>query len=159
MNTLQMAETDDRIVSGGVINVRLNTDKLFSNRRSDRLLFYRDDEEKNKWTKDELKTAAKKMRAMQDDFQRAGMHMIVIVVPDKSSTYGLYFRTNPTQGKYQSIMDGLAAEHVNSINLLEPFRRNLPGTVDLYYPDDTHLSPRGYRLMALVVSERLARDR
>jgi len=158
MNASRSSGPQDRFVSGPVVNLGLTTGRFFSNRRSDRLLFYREDEDKRLWTQEELDAAAKNLKDIQQRFERAGVHMVMIVIPDKSTTYGPWLRSRPKQGQYQTIMAGLAAGGVHAIDVLAEFRRKLPGTVDLYYPDDTHLSPTGYRLLASAIAERLGKE-
>lgn len=54
---------------------------------------------------------------------------------------------------YPDIFDELRKENVDFIDLLSHFRARLDSTVDLYNPNDTHLSVQGYLAMAEKVAD------
>ncbi len=152
-NTLRAASGDGRIVSRNVINVQLSTDKLFSNRKADRLLYYSEDELKKDWLKKDLATAVGKLKSIQTDLEKKGLRLVVIVVPDKSSAYRHYLADEASRDGYPDVFGQLKAAGVNNVDLLNVFQQAVGKTIDLYLPNDTHLSTQGYKLMASKVAD------
>ncbi|HEY8025697.1 MAG TPA: hypothetical protein VIF60_14095 [Burkholderiaceae bacterium] len=159
VNSFHMQPDSPRIVSGKVINVPLTTAKLFSNLESGRILFYRNDELKNGWTEEHLQATARNLKSLQDRFEKAGMHFLIVVIPDKSTVYGPYFAAAQPENKYAQEMKAFAAQAVNTIDLLTPFQAQLPGFVDLYSPNDSHLSVEGYRFLGEIIERQLLAQR
>ena len=155
VNRFRMAWSDGQIVSGDVINAPLSTDELFSNRRSDRLLYYIDDENKFSWSEKDMASAVGNLKLIQKGLLDKGLNFIVVVVPDKSSAYRKYLAVEGGKGKLLSINKRVKAAGVNSVELLDLFQKEVAGTVDLYLPNDTHLSTQGYKLMADKISHAL----
>lgn len=152
-NSLRAAMSNGRIVSGEVVNVPLVTDKLFSNRRSNRLLYYSDDDLKMAWSEKDMTVAVQNLKRIQDNLALAGLHLVVIVVPDKSTTYRKYMVDEARKVQFLDIYGQLKMAGVNNVNLLDSFQKAVEETVDLYLPNDTHLSTQGYRLMATKVAD------
>ena len=96
-----------RVVSGDAVNVQLSTDKLFSNRKANRLLYYAEDELKMNWSEKDKAAAVENLKYIQDDLAKKGMRLVVIVVPDKSSAYRKYFVREASMDGYPNIFDQL----------------------------------------------------
>ncbi len=155
INTIRMAWADDRISisSGGVVNAPLATGNLFSNYKSNRLLYYEEDESKLGWSKKDMTAAVVNLKRIQDDLAKKGLRLVVVVVPDKYSVYRQYLANEAIKEGYPNVFEQLKTAGVNNINLLTYFQQAVRETVDLYLPNDTHLSTQGYKLMALKVAD------
>lgn len=151
LNTWKLRHTQGTMRSGTVINAPLKPAcAAFSSRRADRLLYYAPDDRKLQWTAQQIAAAAANIRRIQDEFAAHGKTFIFVLVPDKSSVYRDCLaadkdsearkRINPTRA--------LLAAGVNTTDLMQVFQENANRITDLYLPDDTHLSPAGYILMA-----------
>jgi hypothetical protein len=155
INMFRMARSESRVVSGEVINEPLSTDRLFSNRKSNRLLYYAEDELKMGWSEKDMKASVDNLKLIQTDLTKKGLRLIVIVVPDKSSAYRPYLANEASRNGYPDIFEQLKAVGVNNANLLGVFQEAAGKTVDLYLPNDTHLSTQGYEIMASKVAEQI----
>jgi hypothetical protein len=151
-NMLRMAWSDSRISSGGVVNVPLTTGRFFSNRKSNRLLYYAEDESKLSWSKKDIAAAIATLKQIQDNLAKKGLRMVLVVVPDKSSVYRQYVTDKTGIAEYPNVFEQLTDAGVNNVNLLNSFQQAVEGTVDLYLPNDTHLGTQGYKLMASKVA-------
>lgn len=152
-NTLRATWSDGPIASGEVINALLSTDKLFSNRKADRLLYFAEDELKMSWSEKDQAVAVGNLKRIQDDLAKKGLRLVVIVVPDKSSAYRPYLANEASKSGYPDIFEQLKVAGVNNVNLLSFFQQSVGETVDLYLPNDTHLSTQGYKIMASKVAD------
>jgi hypothetical protein len=152
-NTLRAAWSKELIVSGEVINVPLSTGKLFSNRKANRLLYFAEDDLKISWSEKDQAAAVGNLKRIQDDLANKGLHLVVIVVPDKSSAYRQYLANKASRDGYPDIFAQLKAAGVNSVNLLSFFQQSVGDVVDFYLPNDTHLSTDGYKIMASEVAD------
>lgn len=152
INMFRMARSESRVVSGEVINEPLSTDRLFSNRKPNRLLYYAEDELKMGWSEKDMKAAVENLKLIQTDLTKKGLRLVVIVVPDKSSAYRPYLANEASRSGYPDIFEQLKAAGVNNVNLLGVFQEAAGKTVDLYLPNDTHLSTQGYEIMASKVA-------
>jgi hypothetical protein len=154
LNSLHIMLTDLRIVSGGVVNVPITSNKLFSNKKSKRLLYLLSDDTKKEWSNEEVVDGAKNLKKIQDRLEKQGLHFIVIVVPDKSSVYRKYMANKLDKYEFPDIFEGLNIAGVNNVNLLTFFKNVSDEIVDLYLPNDNHLSMEGYKAMALEISNK-----
>jgi hypothetical protein len=152
-NTLRALWSDGSMVSGEVINVPLSTDKLFSNRKASRLLYFAEDELKKSWSDKDQAAAVDNLKRIQYEFAKKGLRLLVIVVPDKSSVYRPYLSKEASKVGYPDVSEQLKTAGVNSVNLLSYFQHAAGETIDLYLPNDTHLSTQGYKLMASKVAD------
>lgn len=152
-NKLRMAWADSRITSAEVINVPLSTDRLFSNRNSNRLLYYAEDDFKMSWSEKDMATSVANLKRIQVELAKKSLRLVVVVVPDKSSAYRRYLANDASSVGYPDIFEQLKAAGVNNVNLLGFFQQAVGETVDLYLPNDTHLSTQGYKLMASKVAD------
>lgn len=149
-SSLKMAYTN-RAIRGGAINAPLiGNCALFSNRRADRILYYPEDELKLKWKQEEIESAITNALHLKDLAESRGKKLILLVVPDKLSVYQECLAENPhrNQLKQIDITRSLIAAGVSTPDLLTPFQDAASKVADLYFPNDTHLSPRGNILMA-----------
>jgi len=128
----------------------------FSNRRSDRLLYYMGDDRKKRWTDDEIKRAVANVRMLQNEFSRAGKRFIFVLVPDKSTVYQDCLIKHDAV-KLPNVTSQLILAGVHMPDLLTIFRADSDSVVDLYLPDNTHLSESGYLLMAARVEKFMGR--
>lgn len=154
-NMLRAAWSDGPMASGEVINVPLSTGKLFSNRKADRLLYFAEDELKTSWSEKDQAAAVGNLKRIQDDLAKKGLRLVVIMVPDKSSAYRPYLANEASKVGYPDVSEQLKTAGVNNVNLLSYFQHAAGETVDLYLPNDTHLSTQGYKLMATKVAEHI----
>ena len=123
---------------------------LFSNRRADRLLYLGQDEDKLHWRPEEVDRAIVTIKQIQKRFERQGKAFILVVVPDKLSVYQDCLKNDSRleARKRINITKLLIASGVNTPDLLSAFHDSSNSVVDLYYPNDTHLSESGYIFMA-----------
>ncbi len=157
-NEYRLLSAPDQIISGETVGARLRRSDLFSNRRSDWLLYYFDDALAHpEWSDQEIDAALLHLQDINDRIRKSGRRFVLIVVPDKSSVYRDYFARPPRESQYGQIIGQMAARGISAPDVLRYMKEQLPETKDLYYPNDTHFSPRGYQLLASLVEEVLKR--
>lgn len=144
---------EGRINSGDAINVPLSNASLFSNRWSKRLLYYAEDDDKKSWTQIDISTAVENLQKIQKRLEET--QFIFVIVPDKSTVYRPYMLDASVYAEYPNLYPFFKASGVNLIDLRTLFEKNVASTTDLYLPNDTHLSPSGYRMMASAIADRL----
>ena len=133
---------------GNTVNVAIRPGcARFSNKLSGRLLYYAGDDRKKRWTADEVRSAVNNVRMLQDEFTRAGKQFIFLLVPDKSSVYQHCFVERSPQ-RIPDATQQLILAGVNTPDLMTVFRNDSGKIEDLYFPDNTHLSERGYLVLA-----------
>lgn len=138
-----------------IVPFAMNDTALFSNREPGTALVYHEDLLKLGTRDDELRQHWCGLRALQDRVEADGRtQMIILMVPDKLSTYAPYIANLP-QG-YPAIIPALARYpglHFPRVDLA--FASALQGrAVDLFMPNDTHPGYLGHQLIA----EALLRD-
>lgn len=151
LNTWKMRHTPGQFRSGKVINTPLKPGcAAFSSLRADRLLYYTRDNLKLAWTAQDLADAVANIKKVQDEFAAHGKTFIFVLVPDKSSTYRdcLADDKDSEARKRVNTTQALLAAGVTTPDLMHAFQENANRITDLYLPDNTHLSPAGYILMA-----------
>jgi hypothetical protein len=142
-------------VSGyGYISPLKRTD-LFSNQKSDALLYFAGDLEKLDWTEAQIKASLNNLEQLSQIHSQQGLKIIFAIVPDKSTAYSEYLVQSPSQGKSIDIWQKLNATSLNVINLKTAFSETILKTQDFYLPDDTHLSTVGYQSLASEISKSL----
>ncbi|MBH75347.1 MAG: hypothetical protein CL896_06125 [Dehalococcoidia bacterium] len=114
----------------------------FSNSRSKELLYYSADNKKKQWpatAPQEIQCGVATMRRFSADVLKA--NFLLMVMPDKSSIYGNYA---VRKGISSSRLEGLFDESdVLYVDLYAELKRLVQqGTVDVYLPNDTHISGR-----------------
>jgi len=137
------------IASRDTLNVGLDNPKLFSNRQSQRLLYYLGDEAKAHWTPERVNRAVLALQRIQQRVERGGRRFTLLVVPDKSSVYRphvpLGMGPHGQPHFHQAFTDG-------GIRLVWPLAElQTPSAVDVYLPNDTHLSPLGFSIVGASV--------
>ena len=135
--------------------VTLKTNTYFSNTRSKELLYYSADDKKTQWpttAAQEIQCGVAKMRRFAADILKA--NFLLIVMPDKSSIYGSYaIREGVSSSRLNGLFDESNALYVD---LYAELRRLVQqGTVDVYLPNDTHISGRTQKRVGSLVVEYL----
>lgn len=123
--------------------------ELFSSRRADTLLVFRDDLVKIGLPEDAYLRPWCGLKALQDLVEANGhTHLITLVVPDKLSTYLKHTKKVPQP--YPEVIPGLAQYpglYMPRVDLA--FASALQaGAVDLFMPNDTHLGYVGHQVLA-----------
>lgn len=131
----------------------LTRSDLFSNRRPDLLLYYREDFLKEQWTPEEVRRAVGNVLRLEELASGLGLKLVVAVVPDKSTLYREFAVPGQFPKSPVDPWDELSAQGVTQVRLRDHLREGLE--TDTYFPDDTHLSPRGYIVMGKAIAERL----
>lgn len=151
MNTLKMDFNSHATFRGSAINAPIKAGcAKFSNRRADRILYYPDDENKSGWGRDQEDQAIENVLQLQMRFAEHGKKLVFIVVPDKLSVYRncLPDDSGIAPMAQVNITNLLIEKGVNTPDLLSEFKEQANRIVDLYSPNNTHLSISGYILMA-----------
>lgn len=151
LHTFEMHKDEHSSIRGQVINTPITPlCARFSNHRADRLLYYRDDENKLSWENTAVSRAIANALSIQKIFAEHGKKFILIVVPDKLSVYQNCISENFIASKrpLPNITAALINAGSNTPDLINSFQRHINTTVDLYLPNNTHLSDKGYMLMA-----------
>jgi hypothetical protein len=147
---------DNSTRSSDTIIEPLDRTNLFSNRRSDLLLFYKGDVNQNLAAQTTMQKALASILSMQEAASKANVRLIINVVPDKSSIYSRYFKQENKNAAMPNAQQAMAERGIPSIDLFTPFNANVEKIIDLYLPNDTHLSTRGYILMGETVAKALS---
>ncbi|NTW83853.1 MAG: hypothetical protein HGB36_10890 [Chlorobiaceae bacterium] len=141
--------------SGDVIISPLNTNDLFSCKKSCFLIYYKDDDVKKDWKYSDVKNTVTHLKRLSDIAAKDGINFVVMVVPDKSTVYGKSFLYPQFKISPPDIWSEIQRQGVNQINLLNVFVQEAYKTKDFYLPDDTHLSSKGYIVMGNTVEKYL----
>ncbi len=150
-NTLSLSlNPEDSFYNGKVYNQPLKRDDLFSNRRSDRLLSIFLDAVKNgqDWTSEQFNQASQNILNMKNRLAVHGIELVIIVVPDKTSVYEDLIANPVVTSKAEAITASLQTYGIHTIDLFTYFRHVRDEIIDLYSPNDLHLSLAGYIAMA-----------
>lgn len=118
----------------------------FSNRRNDRMLYFRDDDLKERWSEEEIQRAVSNVLRIQQEVERSGKTFVLVIAPDKSSVYRRCLLPAANEQSNPNINRALIAAGVNAPDMLKVFRDKFPTTIDLYQPNDTHWSAAGFIL-------------
>jgi hypothetical protein len=124
------------------------TRPLFSSRRPQRLLAIDHDLRKRQWSAAELQTMACNLRQMQSAVEKNGKtRFIAMLIPDKSSAYA-EFIAQPGFADL-SVIDRFDSGKARLFRADRPLRAAIrQGQLDVYAPNNTHLSAQGYRIVA-----------
>jgi len=142
-----------RFESGGVVNVALSTTERFSNASSDRLLYYADDDAKARWSTEDVAQAMRGLAGVVQRLRERGLRVLVLLIPDKSTVYS-EDAVVPIAG-YHGASAAIFAAGYAPFDLLARFQEARAQAPDLYQPNDTHLSPDGYRMLARLIAAAL----
>ena len=87
------------------------------------------------------------LKSIQEKLRQVKPRFVVIVIPDKSTVYRTCISGVNKDIEYPDISPFLQDAGVIGVNLLDHFRQAVIDVLDLYLPNDTHLSAQGYQLM------------
>jgi len=149
LNSMRL-KSQDAYRAGEVVNVALKRSDRFTDRRADRLLYHIDDEDKNDWTPNQVANALAGLSAERAAFAATGQKLTMLVMPDKSSVYRddiVAPRIRASTVTRDLVSAGLA--NVDMLACLRPLATTVP---DLYLPDDTHVGPTGFRIVAAAIA-------
>jgi hypothetical protein len=152
LNHLRLSREPGPLESGETVAAPLTRADMFSCRRADRLLYFRHDATKDAWREADLDAATRTLAAVDAAARAAGARLLVVVVPDKSTAYAPWLARPAARPRYEALQRRWAAAGLVSVDVLAAFRQALPGTRDLYGPDDSHLGPAGHRLLAATLA-------
>jgi len=146
-NEFRQNSTNAYITNGvGVSN--LERSDLFTNKRSDKLLYVEDDVElKEDWSKESISNAFQAFSLFSKSAKDYSLHPVLFVIPDKLSAYAPYLSKHESASVPQPIFWQELRNNGNHLNLLEKLSENVKKEKDIYEPNDSHLSPRGYQLI------------
>lgn len=131
-------------------------------------LFYRQDVEflvrPDPWTSDSIENPIEAVVDFKKELQKFGAELLVVVVPGKPSVYPeflnpvLYGRKGRGFSPAERFLDSLSARGVNTVNLFPVMQKAKLKDRDgdfLYLFTDTHWTPRGARVAAEAVADRV----
>ncbi len=146
---------------GSVVNAPVDSACAnFSNRQSGRLLYYQVDDERLKWSRNDVHRSIDNVRALQERFRSAGRNFVFVLIPDKFSVYQACLTQGigvADTGASANLTSQLRAAGVSAPDLHPVFVAARASTADLYYPNNTHLSENGYRLLARQVASTISK--
>lgn len=131
-------------------------------------LFYRQDVEflvrPDPWTSDSLDNPIEAVVDFQKELQKFGAELLVVVVPGKPSVYPeflnpvLYGRKGRGFSPAERFLDSLSARGIQTVNLFPVLQKAKLKDRDgdfLYLFTDTHWTPRGARVAAKAIADRV----
>lgn len=132
------------------IEAALKRNQLFSNTKSDTLLFYENDYYKINWYEKKFDTIRCKLINLQNLVQRNGHTLFVIMlVPDKLTVYAPFLK-DPKYSEI-SLLNKLymSSPELHFIKLDQALQSVVQeGGVDVYLPNDTHWGHLGHKTAA-----------
>lgn len=142
--------------SGTTRRFRLTTDGLFSNRRSGEILVYAGDLDTHAWRTEQVERAACAVRGLQDAVEDNGTTLFLFVLaPDKSSAYAPYIADQRFRRRRETTQL-LVDRGVRAVRVDRALARAIAaGERDIYTPNGTHWSPRGYEIAAAAIAGHL----
>ncbi|MDD2767546.1 MAG: hypothetical protein PHT19_02350 [Methylococcus sp.] len=143
------------VMPGVAVNAPLSSSRFFSNRRSDRILYYFEDDAEANWMPEQIEKVSESILRIQRRIEAAGGRFLLLLVPNKSTVYSDFIVGRPNVDHYSPIVRQFQKAGVAVIDLLKPFRERIENEVDFYLPDDTHVGTRGYQIMGETVSARM----
>lgn len=156
LNTLRVLFAPSEALEGKAINVPIDSGcARFSNRKSGRMLYYVDDDEKLDWKPEEIAAAVKNVERMQRFAEKYKKHFVFIVVPDKSSVYRHCMQDPKASQRMKApdVTSILRSKAIPAPDVLGALRTFAASQVDLYAPNNTHFGTRGYIILAKAVGE------
>jgi len=126
-----------------VLNAPLKRADLFSNRKSDRLLYIDLDEQRLRWTQADMEQAARVLKKVQDRLEAAGFRFAMLIVPDKLHVYENELLTPLPAHPAADLAKSLRQAGVHAPDVLWPLKRAIYQSRDVYMPNDDHLGPAG----------------
>jgi len=122
----------------------LSRSDLFSNRRSDAILFLGNDLEKQTWTQTQIAQALSNIEKISSNLSNLGVVPIFVIVPDKLTTYAPFLANGVLRQDLPNAALDLSHGKAKSIYLNALFQDKATHAVDFYLPNDTHLSSDGF---------------
>jgi len=144
--------------SNRAIKIALSRNDLFSNRRSDHILVYRNDFERYHVSTEELNEAICGLTHIQNTFQKNGKTFFVgLVAPDKLTAY-MHVYKNFDREKIHW-MDEISKHRDLNVPRLDRALQTViyRGSQDVYLPNDTHWGSTGHKVTAQTVIEYLSK--
>lgn len=154
-NQAQLAISPDDKLGGAARNALLINSKLFSNVRSDRLLYLDHDENRLGWTKMDIQQAVQNLKALQLDIASRGYRLIVLIVPDKVHVYEDALAKPWPLHAGTNVAKNLRDAGIDAPDLLGALKIATRTQQDVYLPNDTHTSEAGYRVIGETVAQTL----
>lgn len=156
INHFSAAKNTGRVESRTAVAVDLTTDRLFSSLRRSRLSYFQGDDRKwQGWTAGRQQAAVNYLVQMQALAAQQHKQLFVVIIPDKSTVYEPWVKPQQLPARPQPDLFPMLANALgNDSNYLPALRLGADTMVDLYRPDDTHLSLDGYRLLAREIATR-----
>jgi len=161
-HTLEMEMVGNGKISAAAINAPVVNAPIdaqcanFSNRVSNRFLYFADDEAKRVWRKEEVSQAVSNLLRLQQTVVDRNKQFLFALVPDKLSVYQDCMSPEQRPTMTLNAFSMLIGANVNMPDLEAVFRANRSRVRDLYRPNNTHLSTAGYKLMAHTIAGLLA---
>jgi len=142
--------------SGSVRRFDLTTNALFSNRRCSEILVYEGDLDAPAWSKAQIDRAVCAVRGLQDSVERSGVTLFLfLLAPDKASAYAQHF-VDPVMRRRPDTTQYLVNVGVRAIRVdLDLGRAIAAGERDIYSPNGSHWSQRGYEIAAAAIAGHL----
>ena len=153
INSFRKFETTTE--SGDAFITPLNRNDLFSNRKPNLLIYYKDDDAKKNWTANGIHKAVRNIKHIESLARGKGITFIMVVVPDKLTTYYKYIINPPFHQYPPDVWKELDEQEITQANLRDPMILASSTTQDLYLPNNTHIGTKGYTLMGNIILKRL----
>ena len=144
---------DKHYASGEAVITQLNRNDLFSNTKSDFLLYFKNDNLKKDWTESDIEIAASNIKHIEQVAKEQGLNLTLAIVPDKSTAYSEYLKTAQFIKPHPNLWQTLNAHSINHVPLDKALISATSQIKDLYLPNDTHLSTAGFILMGKYIAE------
>jgi hypothetical protein len=149
----------DSFITNGVYVSNLERKDLFTSKRSDKLLYVRDDVKlKEGWSEKTVSRAFQAFSHFSKSTRDHSIHPVLFVIPDKLSAYSPYLIKNKSTTIPRPIFWQRLIENGNHINPLSKLSGYVHREKDIYEPNDSHLSPRGYQLIADALADYLSKN-
>lgn len=147
----------DKPLSSNTYKVKSTSSNLFSN-NPDNILFYKNDLRKLDTKNDSLKTlnSINILNKLNELLSKKCIELIVLVSPDKYDLYYPYIQNKSSYMKptFFSTYEKTEKKYQN-IDTYRVLSSKLVNEPDIYYYDDTHWSPKGAKIVAEEIFDRI----
>jgi hypothetical protein len=150
---------DQSTLRGKATVAPLNRADLFSNRRSDLLLYYSDDDDKRNWTENATANSVIFLSALNASAKRHNMRLLIAVIPNKLTVYSRYLKVPKQGNSAANVWNEMRNQGIPQIDLFDLFAPKVASIPDFYLSNDTHLSTSGYIFMGESISAILSERR
>ncbi len=133
----------DEVAGEWVRNAPLRRHDLFSNIRSDRLLYTDLDEWRLQWTQADINQAVSVLKDVQTRLQGAGFRFAMLIVPDKLHAYENELKKPLPAHVANDLAKSLRQAGIPAPDVLAPIKASIYQAKDIYMPNDDHLGPLG----------------